>query len=114
MYTVVKNTKTMGRGLYAAQDIEAGKTFIENQILILKKMGELERYVFDYKDQAALAMGDISFTNHSETETNCRFFFRKNSEGLVTVRLKTTRPIKAGEQLFIDYGYDPVTYVFLE
>jgi hypothetical protein len=62
-----------GRGIEATEDIPRGTIVITSPCVALPK-GELHdtlaRYAFRWGDKAALAFGDASFLNHSES-ANC-------------------------------------------
>ena len=106
----VKKTKRFGRGLYASKNIRSSQLLFEDPVLILtatecrhNKHTIIERYQYDWNGGSAIALGNGSLFNHS-AEANVVFKqdYRRNK-----MVFKSTRPIKAGEQLFIDYGYDP-------
>lgn len=103
-----KRKKKYGRCLYANKHIKA-ETIIEISELIIFPKDETKRvekttlgaYVYDYKGGVALALGVGSLFNHS-TEPNVDYFFFNDK-----LYFRTNRLIRKGEQLFIDYGYDP-------
>lgn len=106
----VKNFKGMGRGLVATQDIKKGTVIEVSHVLVFSKFDYasdsdlLSRYFYAWKDEAALALGYGSLFNHSDTENvtwTCNY--KKN-----TITYKTTKVVKKGEQLFLNYGYNPL------
>jgi uncharacterized protein len=108
----VKKTKKMGRGVFAKAKIKKNTVVIEDFLLpfSLKDSDlidntDLVRYVYQYdKNTSCVALGLGSLLNHSENP-NCFFKIDKERD-ILTV--KTSKVIKAGEQLFIDYGYNPL------
>jgi len=108
---VVKNTKKYGRGLYAVRDFKKGEIVEVAPVVVIDKMDAdtiettmLNLYVFEWnKSSSALALGHGSLFNHSNKSNVCYM----NSFRAKEIVFMTTRKIKKGEQLFIDYGYDP-------
>jgi SET domain-containing protein len=103
-------TKKMGKGVFASEGIEA-KTIIEISPVIVMENGErklldqtrLHDYIFEWggnKRQCCLALGYTSLYNHSYN-ANCEYEMDYD-EGII--RIKTMRPIVAGEELFINYN----------
>jgi uncharacterized protein len=103
-------TKKMGKGVFTSEQIEA-KTIIEISPVIV--MGSEERklldqtllhdYIFEWggeNKQCCLALGYTSVYNHSYS-ANCEYEMDYNE---ATIKIKTTRPIAAGEELFINYN----------
>ena len=115
----VKRTKKFGRGVFATQAIKK-ETEIERAPLIVldKKDTDMVRdsnvlvyYDFSFNDKySAIAGGFGSFYNHS-TEPNVDWEVDQESE---EIKYWTTRAIKKGEQLFINYGYDADEYFTVE
>ena len=104
-YHEIRVSKKYGRGVYAIDDIKAGTTVLKNRMIIEKDGGPLcERFAF-YVDRkhSGIALGDVSLLNHSENE-NAEWDICKKRQVII---VKTTKDIKAGEQIFINYGYDP-------
>jgi len=67
----------------------------------------LALYAFRYGDQAALAFGDASFLNHSRSP-NCDYHADRVNR---TIVVTTTRLIRRGEELTIDYGWEGPDFV---
>jgi len=113
----VKVTKTMGRGLFATQDIPANATvhvadFIKVKDVEVDKCPDIARYVFGYtKKYSALCLGLGSLFNHSD-EPNVDVYF-DNKDGREVMEFISLRPIKIGEQLFISYGGEDYAFAHL-
>lgn len=110
----VKNTKNFGRGIFATKNIKAKTTINISNVLVIKgdeyknlEHTIIDHYVFAWNDEdCALALGLGSLFNHNDNP-NVDYFLNKRA---LTITYKTVRPIRKGEQLFIDYGYDPMIY----
>jgi len=111
-YFKIKNTPNMGRGLFAVRDIRKDIVIEKSPVLVLEKE-EVEGFFIDnyayhwypYTDGVtALALGFGSLFNHSIND-NIEYINDYDKDQII---FKTMRPIKKGEQLFIDYGYDPL------
>lgn len=103
----IKKDPKMGRGVFATKNIKKGTLIEVSEIIIFNKKDHsliqssgmlLNHYP---GKRSALALGLGSLFNHSDTP-NVRYFF--SSEKIAFI---VNQKIKAGEQLFIDYGYDP-------
>lgn len=109
----VKEFTTMGRGVITTKLIKKSCLFyIADLIELSRKDSEtvdktmLKNYVYDLgKGQSGLALGFGSLFNHSNNP-NVNYFIVKENKRRVIV-YQAIRNIKAGEQLFIDYGYQP-------
>ena len=117
MTTSIAASQSHGLGAYAQGRHEPGDLVDANPIHILDPdevrhvlHTELKRYIFYLRESGAdqdpdscyalIAVGNISFCNHSDTP-NCRFEIdEKNS----TIRLYAERTIVDGTELSIDYG----------
>lgn len=100
-----------GRGVFATKDIRAGKVIIVNHLLLLTEVEReqsllLRRYDFSFKSDSGIALGIASLMNHS-TRPNADFDTDYDDAGLPIVWVTTTKPIKKGSQILVDYGYDP-------
>ena len=117
MTTYIGNSHIHGLGAFAQGRYEPGDLIEANPIHILDPdevahvlQTDLKRYIFylreSGKDQnpdscyALIAVGNISFCNHSE-QPNCRF---EIDETASRIRLFAERPIIDGAELSIDYG----------
>lgn len=107
MNTVIKPTKTKGRGVYAVSDIYKNETYTPPYIEINNKELQyfpiLQSYAFcsEHKGKATIVISWASFMNHSKTP-NMMFSFNDKQQ----IYFKAIRDIKAGEELTIDYLYD--------
>jgi hypothetical protein len=108
----VKRSKVHGRGVFAVADLPAGETLIEYRGEIIPWETAHERYAesdaedghtyfFDRGDGTVIDGGRggnaSRFINHG-CEPNCEAV---DDEGRIFIQ--TIRPIRAGEELFIDY-----------
>ena len=108
----VKESK-YGRGIFATRDIQKGELIHEAPVIIspkdqykyLKKTVLME-YVFwwgeDYTD-CALALGYGSLFNHSFTPNALYKLILINK----TIDFFAHTEIKAGEEILVNYNYDP-------
>jgi len=99
-----------GRGIEAICDIPQGTIVITTPCVAIPMSAvrdNLAEYVFRYGDQAALAFGDASLLNHSRP-ANCNFHADQVNR---TIVVRTNRPIRRGEELTIDYGWDAPDFV---
>lgn len=110
-YFVVKTTKKYGRGLYANKNIKKGEIINISPVLVIEKSEAnkivdtiLNIYVFEWsKDASALSFGYGSLFNHSK-KPNVTYMNNFSTKEIFFI---TSRNIKKGEQLFINYGYEP-------
>jgi len=107
----VKVTKKYGRGLYASRNIKRGDIVEMSPVLVVDKYdaGKINDtlvnvYVFEWnKESSALAFGYGSLFNHSK-KPNVTYM---NSFQSREILFMASKDIKKGEQLFINYGYEP-------
>lgn len=102
----------MGRGVFTSADLEAGKLIESSPVIVMSKEERkfldqtlLHDYIFEWgekKDQCCMALGYVAVYNHSY-ESNCEYEMDYHKK---TINIKTVRPIKAGEELFINYNGD--------
>ncbi|MBN8675100.1 MAG: SET domain-containing protein-lysine N-methyltransferase [Chitinophagales bacterium] len=103
-------TQDMGLGVFTREDIDAG-TLVEVAPVIVMTAAErklldqtlLHDYIFEWgeqSDQCCMALGYVPVYNHSY-ESNCEYEMDFDSRQIL-VRL--VRPVKAGEELFINYN----------
>ena len=106
----IKKTRKMGRGLFAAVDLPEDVIIEVSPAVVYKfskKFHPTDRYTFEWsKTEVALALGLGSLFNHS-VRPNVDWRNRGDNS---TIEFFTIRPVKAGRQLFIDYGYDPLDW----
>lgn len=106
----IKQTKKYGRGLFAAEDIPMNTVIEISELIIIPDLKEdkllsktkLKHYLYLFGEGSALALGYGSLFNHSK-EPNIVWKMNVRRKKII---FKTKRPIKKGEQFFINYGYD--------
>jgi SET domain-containing protein len=108
----------MGRGVFAARAFRPGEVIEICPVVPLPRSqsrkceGEaLDLYVFEWPRRgypSAVVLGYGSLYNHS-CEANARFTPRPAADTMV---FRATRPIAAGEQIFIDYEWPAPDYHF--
>lgn len=114
----VKNYYAMGRGLYTTKKIKRGTLFMTCETIYLNEKDSkivqktlLNSYVYDakYKNGSCLALGLGSLYNHDKNP-NVEYnivLTGHPAEPRCMIEYTTLRDIEPGEQLFIDYGYEP-------
>ena len=116
---VVRNTRTMGRGVFAGRPFAKGEIIEVCPVLTVTGPIEkacrghaLERYFFFWEgteeEMVAVAFGFGSLYNHSP-EWNASFKVRKKTKELV---FRAARDIAEGEQIFINYDWEKGDYDF--
>ena len=72
-------------------------------------MSFLNRFLFQTENRRScvIGLGWVSMINHSD-KPNCNFFANN-----VMLTIKTTRKIKKGEELYIDYGWSKSDWEYL-
>lgn len=115
MPNFVKNTKTMGRGVFAGKNYYPGDLVEIAPIIFwdedsdkLVQESDLRFYVFEGRSGSSgpsvLGLGYSSLYNHSEhANVTYKIVPKKN-----TIVFRARTKIRKGDQLFINYGYDPV------
>lgn len=109
MKTEIKNTRRLGRGVYATRNIKKGDVVEISPVIVVDNSSFLNStilntYVFEWRrGSSVLALGVGSLFNHSK-KSNVTYnpVFQEN-----TIIFVARKNIKKGYQLFIDYGYDP-------
>lgn len=105
----IRMTDGMGRGVFSTEHIKAGTwlgTF-HTLPVALEKAEALADHVFVGDDGgASVVFGWLSLVNHGPA--NIENLWSVSDVGEV-VRVRATRDIAAGEQLFFDYRFDPGT-----
>lgn len=99
-----------GRGIEATRDIPQGAIVVATPCVAIAKselQASLALYAFRYGDQAALALGDASLLNHSRSP-NCDYHADQVNK---TIVVTTSRFVRLGEELTIDYGWDGPDFV---
>lgn len=108
---IVKNTKKYGRGLYANRKFKKGEIIEVSPVVVIDKYDTptigttfLNLYIFYWtKICSAIALGYGSLFNHSK-KSNVNYYPNFVTKEMI---FKATKNIERGQQLFIDYGYDP-------
>lgn len=113
----LKMHETMGRGLFAMQDIPAQRVLFTAELLVLSEVDtvtvnttDLQYYTFKYNEkQDCLVLGDGEIFNHSDTP-NVGYKLI-DFDGRKVMAFYTLRDVVPHEQLFIDYNADVVVSV---
>lgn len=108
----IDNSEGKGRGVFTNEAIDAGDVIEIAPVIVMSAQDRLHLdatrlhdYIFEWgKDrmQCAMALGWIPVYNHS-SNANCEYFMDFEEEAMF---LKTVRPVKAGEELTINYNGD--------
>ena len=105
----IKNTKDMGRGLFASENVKKC-TLINISELLKISIGEvskcptIERYVFSFDNKySVMALGLGSLFNHSSDNYNVEAW-HSYKDNRPVMEFRTTKEVKKGQQFFIDYG----------
>lgn len=111
-FLYLQETTTKGRGVFTRQNIDAGAVIEESPVIVMTAQDRvlldktlLHDYIFEWgneKDQCCMALGYLSIYNHSYG-SNCEYFMDFEEQ---TIRIKTIRAIKKGEELTINYNGD--------
>lgn len=109
---IIAPTDRMGRGVFTLEPLEADILVEISPVIVLSEKERilldqtlLHHYIFEWGDErkdCCVALGYISIYNHS-FESNCEYEMDFDSQ---MIRVKTVRPIAAGEELFINYNGD--------
>lgn len=111
-FLFVAPSEKMGRGMFTSEDIAACTVIEISPVIIMSRKERelldqtlLHDYIFEWgekKDRCCMALGYVPVYNHSY-ESNCEYEMDFEQE---QISIKTMRPVKAGEQLFINYNGD--------
>jgi len=103
-------TKSMGRGVFTAENIEGGTIVETSPVIVMSKderelldQTRLHDYIFEWgikKDGCCMALGYVPVYNHS-FRSNCEYEMDFQKE---MITIKSIHFIKAGEELFINYN----------
>lgn len=102
----IKETKNMGRGLFSTHKIKKNKILLVNNLIFSDKKSknsDFENYVFGCDGSYFIALGEGSLINHSSSP-NVEAQIDLQKKKIYFVAIKS---INSGDQLFLDYGYDP-------
>lgn len=120
-YVAKSTINGAGFGVFAAKDFRKDETVEICPVIILRKdEGEicekttLGHYMFEWEPNNGycIALGYSSIYNHQErSKANVTWIDNDNSKGIDESKRNTkefyaVRPIKKGEEMFIDYGWD--------
>lgn len=102
----------MGKGVFTKESIEAGRIIETAPVIVMSKEERilldrtlLHNYIFEWgneKDKCCMALGYVPIYNHSY-KSNCEYEMDFEKD---LISIKTVYPIKAGEELFINYNGD--------
>ena len=105
-------SKGMGKGVFTSDSIKADTIVEISPVIVMSKeerklldQTTLHDYIFEWgndKKQCCMALGYVPIYNHS-FKSNCEYEMDFDDN---TIRIKTVRFIKAGEELFINYNGD--------
>src|SRR5208283_2158827 len=104
----IKNTKNMGRGLFASENILKGALINVSELLKIPleevvMCPTIEKYVFGYsKKYSVMVLGLGSLFNHSSKPNVEAWHGYKDEREVMEFRTMCT--VKKGQQLFLDYG----------
>lgn len=109
----IKISPKRGRGIFTNMNIKQGTVIEVSPVIVLTEAERktiektlLFHYVFEWgndKKKAALALGYISLYNHNY-DANCEY---EMEYGKKLMTIKTVKPVKKGEELFINYNAVP-------
>ncbi|GAB2651601.1 SET domain-containing protein-lysine N-methyltransferase [Flavihumibacter cheonanensis] len=109
---IIAPTPSMGRGVFTLEPLEADTLVEISPVIVLSETDRLlldktllHYYIFEWGEDnkaCCVALGYVSLYNHS-FQSNCEYEMDMESQ---MIRIKTVRPINAGEELFINYNGD--------
>ena len=110
-------TEARGRGVYALSDLPKGTVIIRAPVIHFDKVDTekvsetiLEHYIyagFDSEETSWIPLGHALLINHSD-EPNVDWKCHDTDKNLLDYY--AVRDISAGEELFVDYGYEPTKF----
>lgn len=110
---VIAPSGKKGRGVFAGKGIEENTVIEISPVIVLDKNDrvlvektKLFNYIFEWGDKrkkACIALGYVSLYNHSYS-ANCDYEMDFEAS---LVKITTTRKIKKGEELMINYNAEP-------
>jgi uncharacterized protein len=111
-FLYIAPTENRGRGVYTAEDLEEGMVVEVSPVVVMsleeRKLLDqtlLHDYIFEWgeaKDQCCMAMGYVPVYNHSY-ESNCEYGMDYDQQ---QISITTVRPVRAGEELLVNYNGD--------
>lgn len=103
-------TDTRGRGVFTSEALEAQQLIEVAPVIVMSRDDRrlldqtlLHDYIFEWNPEAAqccMALGYVPVYNHA-CPSNCEY---EMDYPAALIRIKTIRPIAAGEELFINYN----------
>lgn len=110
---VIAPSGKKGRGVFAGKNIAANTIIEISPVIVLDKKDrtliektKLFNYIFEWGDKrkkACIALGYVSLYNHSYS-ANCDYEMDFEAS---LVKITTTKKIKKGEELMINYNAEP-------
>lgn len=108
----INMTKKMGRGVFAGEVYNKGDVLERVELIMIPSKQDkyvketiLNRYVYFIDDDwTCIALGYGSLYNHSAKKPNADWRHNKDDN---TFTYFATKKINIGEEIFINYGYDP-------
>lgn len=113
MEVQIQETKSKGRGVFAAADIKSGEQHVSEGIRIditdIRKTSPLWLYVFGSKNptQCIFSSDWCNYINCDREHPNMRYDVAEDNRSIIFTAL---RDIAKGEEITIDYGYDVEAY----
>lgn len=112
MMLYIKQTKKMGRGVFAGREFRKGDILEKVELILMPATEDkyiketiLNRYIyFIDSDWTCIALGYGSLYNHSAKKNNADWKYNKDDK---TFTYFATKKIEINEEIFINYGYDP-------
>lgn len=110
---VVLPTKNKGLGVFTRKALPEGLCVEVSPVLVMDSAARqhldetlLHDYIFEWmpeeEKQCCVALGYLSIYNHAQ-ESNCEYFMEYDENRMY---IQTIRPLKAGEELTINYNGD--------
>lgn len=111
-FLYIAEVKDKGRGVFTDKNIPDNIIVEISPVVVMTgeerqflDQTRLHDYIFvwgENQDQCCMALGYIPLYNHAY-QSNCEYFMDYKK---ATISIKTVRPIKAGEELTINYNGD--------
>jgi SET domain-containing protein len=111
-FLFIAATPEIGRGVYTSENIEAGTVVEMAPVIVMSReerklldQTQLHDYIFEWgedKQQCCMALGFVPIYNHSYNST-CEYEMNYDNNSIC---IRSVHPIKAGEELFINYNGD--------
>lgn len=107
---LIKRTANKGWGVFAQRNFEAGELIDVSPVVVMSaeemkllNKTKLHDYIFHWKEnECCMALGNVPIFNHG-VPSNCEYFQDYEEE---LIEIKTVCPVKAGEELTINYNGD--------